>query len=54
MNVCGSFHYGDKTIEKAEQYKYLCVVYSTKSANNVLKEIFSHLASQAGKAILDT
>ena len=27
------------------------VVYSTKSANNVLKETFSHLASQAGKAI---
>ena len=26
-------------------------MYSTKSANNVLKETFSHLASQAGKAI---
>ena len=38
-------------IEKAEQYKYLGVVYSTMSANNVLKETFSHLASQAGKAI---
>ena len=49
--VCGSFHYGDSIIEKAEQYKYLGVVYSTKSANNVLKETFSHLASQAGKAI---
>ena len=49
--VCGSFHYGDNIIEKAEQYKYLGVVYSTKSANNVLKETFSHLASQAGKAI---
>ena len=48
---CGSFHYGDNIIEKAEQYKYLGVVYSTKSANNVLKETFSHLASQAGKAI---
>ena len=48
--VCGSFHYGDNIIEKAEQYKYLGVVYSTKSANNVLKETFSHLASQAGKA----
>ena len=35
--VCGSFHYGDNIIEKAEQYKYLGVVYSTKSANNVLK-----------------
>ena len=46
--VCGSFHYGDNIIEKAEQYKYLGVVYSTKSANNVLKETFSHLASQAG------
>ena len=49
-----SFHYGDNIIEKAEQYKYLGVVYSTKSANNhdnVLKETFSHLASQAGKAI---
>ena len=44
-----SFHYGDNIIEKAEQYKYLGVVYSTKSANNVLKETFSHLASQAGK-----
>ena len=49
--VCGSFHYGDNIIEKAEQYKYLGVVYSTKSANKVLKETFSHLASQAGKAI---
>ena len=49
--VCGSFHYGDNIIEKAEQYKYLGVVYSTKSANNVLKETFSHLAFQAGKAI---
>ena len=46
--VHGSFHYGDNIIEKAEQYN---VVYSTKSANNVLKESFSHLASQAGKAI---
>ena len=46
-----SFHYGDNITEKAEQYKYLGVVYSTKSANNVLKETFSHLASQAGKAI---
>ena len=35
--VHGSFHYGDNIIEKAEQYKYLGVVYSTKSANNVLK-----------------
>ena len=26
-------------------------MYSTKSANNVLKETFSYLASQAGKAI---
>ena len=49
--VPGSFHYGDNIIEKAEQYKYLGVVYSTKSTNNVLKETFSHLASQAGKAI---
>ena len=49
--VCGSFHYGDNIVEKSEQYKYLGVVYSTKSANNVLKETFSHLASQAGKAI---
>ena len=31
--VCGSFHYGDNIIEQAEQYKYLGVVYSTKSAN---------------------
>ena len=49
--VHGSFHYGDNIIEKSEQYKYLGVVYSTKSANNMLKETFSHLASQAGKAI---
>ena len=49
--VCGSFHYGDNIIEKAEQYKYLGVVYGTKSANNVLIETFSPLASQAGKAI---
>ena len=35
--VHGSFHYGDNIIEKSEQYKYLGVVYSTKSANNVLK-----------------
>ena len=35
--VCGSFHYDDNIIEKAEQYKYLGVVYSTKSANNVVK-----------------
>ena len=48
---CGSFHYGDNIKEKAEQYKYLVVVYSTKSANNVLKEMFSHPAFQAGKAI---
>ena len=27
------------------------VMYSTKSANNVLKKTFSHLASQAGKTI---
>ena len=49
--VRGSFHYGDNIIKKTEQYKYLGVVYSTKSANNVLKETFSHLASQAEKAI---
>ena len=40
-----------KDIEKAEQYQYLGVVYSTKSVNNVLKETFSHLASQAGRVI---
>ena len=39
------------SFQKSEQYKYLGVVYSIKSANNVLKETFSHLASQAGKAI---
>ena len=54
MSVTGSFHYGDNIIEKAEQYKYLGVVYSTKSTNNVLKETFSHLASQAGKAFFST
>ena len=47
----GSFHYGDDIIEKAEQYKYLGVVHSTKSTKNVLKETFSHIASQAGKSI---
>ena len=35
--VRGSFHYGDSTIEKDEQYKYRGVVYSIKSSNNVLK-----------------
>ena len=45
--VCGSFHYGDNIIEKAEQYKYLGVVCSTKSANNVLKETCSHLGAGA-------
>ena len=35
--VSGSLHYGDSTMEKAVQYKYLGVVYSTKSTNNVLK-----------------
>ena len=35
--VPGSFHYGDNIIEKAEQYKYLGVVYSTKFG----KAIFS-------------
>ena len=46
-----SFHYGDNIIEKAKKYKYLGVVYSTKSANKVLKKTFFQLASQAGKAI---
>ena len=27
--VCGSFHYGDNIIEKAEQYKYFRMVYNT-------------------------
>ena len=27
---CDNFYYGDKVIEKAEWYKYLGVVYSTK------------------------
>ena len=35
--ACESFHYGDNIIEKAEQYKYLGVVYSTKYSNTVLK-----------------
>ena len=30
-------YYGDNIIEKAEQYKYLGVVYSNKSSNNVSK-----------------
>ena len=38
--VCRSFHDGDNTIEKAERYEYLSVVFSTKSANKVLKETF--------------
>ena len=50
--VCGSFHYGDKIIEKAEQHKYLGVVYSTKSANNVLKETFLMLLPKLGKQFL--
>ena len=50
--VCGGFHYGDNIVESAAQYKYLGVVYSTKTANNVLKETFSHLASQDKKAVL--
>ena len=49
--VCGSSHYGDNIVEEAEQYKYLGVVYSTKSGNNVLKDTFYHLASQVGQAI---
>ena len=48
---CDNFHYDDNVIEKAEKYKYLGVVYSTKYPKNVLKETFLHLASQAGKAV---
>ena len=48
---CDNFYYGDNVIEKAEKYKYLGVVYSTKYPKNVLKETFVHLASQAGKAV---
>ena len=47
-----NFYYGYNVIEKAEKYKYLGVVYSTKYPKNVLKETFLHLASQAGKAVL--
>ena len=46
--VCGSFHYGDNIIEKAEQYKYLGVVYSTKSA----KKLFLILLPKLGKQSL--
>ena len=46
-----NFYYGNNVIEKAEKYKYLGVVYSTKYPKNVLKETFLHLASQAGKAV---
>ena len=49
--VCGSFHYGDKIIGKAEQYKYLGVVY-TKSANNVL--LFLILLPKLGDQYLST
>ena len=48
---CDNFYYGDNVIEKAEKYKYLGVVYSTKYPKNILKETFVHLASQAGKAV---
>ena len=48
---CDNFYYGDDIIKKAEQHKYLGVVYSTKYPKNVLKETFLHLASQAGKAV---
>ena len=36
-----SLHCGDNIIEKAKKYKYLGMVYSTKSANNVLNFFFS-------------
>ena len=45
-----NFYYSDNVVEKAEKYKYLGVVYSTKYPKNVSKETFLHLASQAGKA----
>ena len=48
---CDNFYYGDNVIEKAEKYRYLSVLYSTKYPKNVLKETFVHLASQAGKAV---
>ena len=48
---CDDCYYGDNKIEKAEKYKYLGVVYSTKYPKNVLKETFLHLASQAIKAV---
>ena len=48
---CDNFYYGDSVLEKAETYKYLEAVYSTKYPKNVLKETFLHLASQAGKAV---
>ena len=48
---CDNFYYGDNVMEKAENYKYLGVVYSTKYPKKVLKEEFLHLASQAGKAV---
>ena len=54
MSECDNFYYGDDIIEKAEKYKYLGVVYSTKypkNVLNVLKETFLHLASQAGKTV---
>ena len=44
-----SFHYGDNIIEKAEQCQYLGVVYSTKSANTVLKYFFIILLPKLGK-----
>ena len=49
--VCDNFYYGNNVIEKAEKYKHLGVVYSTKYPKNVLKETFLHLASQACKAV---
>ena len=48
-----SFYYGDNIIEKAKKYKYLGVVYSTKSANNVLKKtFFFNLLPKLGKQFL--
>ena len=46
-----NLYYGDNVIEKAEKYKYLGVVYSTKYPKNVLKKTFLHLASQVGKTV---
>ena len=50
-SACDNFYYGDSVKEKAEKYKYLGVVYNPKYPDNVLKDAFSNISSQAGRAV---